>query len=31
MTGLYPMFINSKHWKDLKGKDDTLDYIIDNI
>jgi hypothetical protein len=31
MTGLYPMFINSKHWKDLKGKDATLDYIIDNI
>ena len=31
MTSLYPMFINSKHWKDLKGKDDTLDYIIDNI
>jgi hypothetical protein len=31
MTGLYSMFINSKHWKDLKGKDATLDYIIDNI
>jgi hypothetical protein len=31
MTGLYPMFINSKHWKDLKGKDDTLDYIIEWI
>ena len=31
MTSLYPMFINSKHWKDLKGKDGTLDYIIDNI
>ena len=31
MTSLYSMFINSKHWKDLKGKDATLDYIIDNI
>jgi hypothetical protein len=31
MTSLYSMFINSKHWKDLKGKDGTLDYIIDNI
>ena len=31
MTSLYSMFVNSKHWKDLKGKDATLDYIIDNI
>jgi hypothetical protein len=31
MTSLYSTFINSKHWKDLKGKDTTLDYIIDNI
>ena len=31
MASLYSMFINSKHWKDLKGKDGTLDYIIDNI
>ena len=31
MKSLYPTFINSKYWKDLKGKDETLDYIIDNI
>lgn len=31
MKQLYPQFINSKHWKGLKGKDTTLDYIIDNI
>jgi hypothetical protein len=28
MTSLYPQFIKSKHWLGLKGKDDTLDYII---
>jgi hypothetical protein len=31
MNGLYSTFINSKHWKELKGKDSTLDYIIDNL
>ena len=31
MKNLYSTFINSKHWKGLKGKDTTLDYIIDNI
>jgi len=31
MNNLYSTFINSKYWKDLKGKDTTLDYIIDNI
>lgn len=31
MRSLYPQFINSKYWKELKGKDTTLDYIIDNI
>lgn len=31
MTGLYSIFVNSNNWKDLKGKDTTLDYIIDNI
>ena len=31
MNGLYSTFINSKHWKELRGKDSTLDYIIDNI
>ena len=31
MKNLYSTFINSKYWKDLKGKDATLDYIIDNI
>lgn len=31
MNDLYSTFINSKYWKELKGKDDTLDYIIDNI
>lgn len=31
MKELYPKFINSKYWKELKGKDTTLDYIIDNI
>ena len=28
MTSLYPQFIKSKYWLELKGKDDTLDYII---
>jgi hypothetical protein len=31
MKNLYPTFINSKYWNGLKGKDATLDYIIDNI
>ena len=31
MNNLYTSFINSKYWKELKGKDVTLDYIIDNI
>jgi hypothetical protein len=31
MNSLYSAFIGSKHWKELKGKDDTMDYIIDNI
>jgi hypothetical protein len=31
MTNLYSTFINSKYWKNLKGKDVNLDYIIDNI
>jgi hypothetical protein len=31
MKNLYPTFINSKYWNELKGKDTTLDYIIDNI
>ena len=31
MNNLYTPFINSKYWKELKGKDATLDYIIDNI
>jgi hypothetical protein len=31
MNGLYSPFINSTYWKELKGKDTTLDYIIDNI
>jgi len=31
MNSLYSTFIGSKHWKELKGKDDTMDYIIDNI
>jgi hypothetical protein len=31
MIGLYSTFINSKYWKGLKGKDSTLDFIIDNI
>ena len=31
MKSLYPQFIKSKHWLGLKGKDNTLDYIIDNI
>ena len=29
MKSLYPQFIKSKHWLGLKGKDATLDYIID--
>ena len=28
MTSLYPQFIKSKYWLELKGKDATLDYII---
>jgi hypothetical protein len=31
MTSLYPQFIQSKYWKGLSGKDQTLDYIMDNI
>jgi hypothetical protein len=31
MMNLYSTFINSKYWKNLKGKDVNLDYIIDNI
>ena len=31
MKSLYSQFIKSKHWLGLKGKDNTLDYIIDNI
>jgi hypothetical protein len=31
MKELYPQFIQSKYWKGLSGKDDTLDYIMDNI
>jgi hypothetical protein len=31
MNGLYSTFINSKYWKELKGKDSTLDFVIDNI
>ena len=31
MNSLYSTFIGSKYWKDLKGKDETLDYIMDNI
>ena len=31
MKSLYPQFIKSKYWLGLKGKDTTLDYIIDNI
>jgi hypothetical protein len=29
MKSLYPQFIKSKYWLGLKGKDATLDYIID--
>lgn len=31
MNGLYSSFIGSKYWKELRGKDETLDYIMDNI
>lgn len=31
MSGLYSSFIASKYWKELKGKDETMDFIIDNI
>jgi len=31
MSGLYSSFIASKYWKGLKGKDETMDFIIDNI
>jgi hypothetical protein len=31
MKSLYPQFVKSKYWLGLKGKDTTLDYIIDNI
>lgn len=31
MKTLYSQFIKSKHWLGLKGKDSTLDYIIDTI
>lgn len=30
MKSLYPQFKNSKYWKELKGKDATLDYVIAN-
>jgi hypothetical protein len=31
MNGLYSSFISSKYWKGLKGKDENMDFIIDNI
>jgi hypothetical protein len=31
MNSLYSQFIKSKYWLGLKGKDTTLDYIIDNV
>jgi hypothetical protein len=31
MNGLYSAFIGSKYWKELRGKDETMDYIMDNI
>ena len=31
MDKLYNPFIKSKYWTDLKGKNTTLDYIIDDI
>jgi hypothetical protein len=31
MKTLYPQFIKSKWWKSLRGKDATLDYIMDNL
>lgn len=31
MKDLYTPFINSKYWKELKGKDTNLDYIIDSM
>jgi hypothetical protein len=31
MKHLYSKFINSKYWKELNGKDVTLDYIMNNI
>jgi len=31
MKILYKKFLKSKHFKDLKGKDKNLDYIIDNL
>tara|TARA_R110001606_G_C15087786_1_gene618119 strand:- start:130 stop:669 length:540 start_codon:yes stop_codon:yes gene_type:complete len=31
METLYKPFLNSKYWKSLKGKDTTMDFIIDNI
>lgn len=31
MKSLYNQLINSNYWKSLKGKDATLDYIMDNI
>ena len=31
MNNLYSAFIGSKYWKELKGKDETMDYIMDNI
>lgn len=30
MKSLYPQFLKSKYWLGLKGKDATLDFIIDN-
>lgn len=31
MIKLYPEFIQSKYWANLKGTDATIDYIMDNI
>jgi len=31
MDSLYKPFLTSQYWKDLKGKNPNLDYIIDNI
>ena len=31
MSNLYKVFLKSKYWKELRGKNTTLDYIMDNI